>query len=60
MRRLEDELVGEFTLIGDSAGANLAAAVSLRLRDNQQKIPAKQTCFILLHTGTHDEETKPF
>jgi len=58
--KVRDELVGEFTLIGDSAGANLAAAVSLRLRDNQQKIPAKQILFYPATYWDHDEETSPF
>jgi acetyl esterase len=40
----------QLMLIGDSAGANLAAAVSLRLRDNGKPLPAKQ---ILLYPVTY-------
>ncbi len=47
------------TLIGDSAGGNLAAAVSLMFRDRGRKIPAKQ---ILVYPSTHwdHSEGSPF
>lgn len=47
------------TLIGDSAGGNLAAAVSLMARDRGDFVPANQ---ILLYPCTHSDhsETSPF
>jgi len=53
-------MTGEFTLIGDSAGANLASVVSLRLRDRGKKLPDKQ---ILIYPATywdHHEDSSPF
>ncbi len=49
----------EIILIGDSAGANLAAAVSLMARDRGEFLPARQ---ILIYPSTyHDHsETSPF
>lgn len=47
------------TLIGDSAGGNLAAAVSLMARDRGEFLPARQ---ILIYPATHFDhtETSPF
>jgi acetyl esterase/lipase len=48
------------TLIGDSAGGNLAAAVSLVLRDQGKTVPARQ---ILLYPSTHydhNPKTSPY
>jgi len=49
----------QITLIGDSAGGNLAAAVSLLLRDRGKAVPAKQ---ILLYPVTYwnHTESSPF
>lgn len=54
------ENAGSIVLIGDSAGGNLAAVVSLLLRDRGQRIPSRQ---ILLYPATywdHNPETSPF
>ncbi|MCH3972457.1 MAG: alpha/beta hydrolase [Oscillospiraceae bacterium] len=51
---------GRITLIGDSAGGNLAAALSLLLRDRGKTVPARQ---ILLYPSTnydHDPKTSPY
>lgn len=47
------------TIIGDSAGGNLAAAVSLLARDRKEFFPKKQ---ILIYpvTGNNHSETSPF
>ena len=42
------------TLAGDSAGGNLAAAVSMMLRDKNEPIPAKQ---ILIYPATYNDHT---
>ncbi len=49
----------EITLIGDSAGGNLAAAVSLMARDRGEFLPQKQ---ILVYPATYYDhsETSPF
>lgn len=49
----------EIVLIGDSAGGNLAAAVSLMARDRGEFLPARQ---ILIYpaTGNDHSETSPF
>ena len=49
----------QITLIGDSAGANLAAALSLMARDRGEFLPARQ---ILIYPSTyHDHsDTSPF
>ncbi len=64
---LQDLYRGEFeglspeniTLIGDSAGGNLAAAVSLLARDRGEFLPARQ---ILIYPATWNDhsETSPF
>jgi acetyl esterase/lipase len=45
----------EITLIGDSAGGNLAAAVSLMARDRGEFLPAKQ---ILIYPATYYDHSK--
>lgn len=58
--KFDKTMAGEFTLIGDSAGANLAAVVSLRLRDCGKDMVDKQ---ILIYPATywdHNEESSPF
>lgn len=47
------------TLIGDSAGGNLAAAVSLMARDRGEFVPRRQ---ILIYPSTHNDhsESSPF
>ena len=49
----------EITLIGDSAGGNLAAAVSLMARDRGDFLPHRQ---ILIYPATYNDhsETSPF
>jgi len=60
---LHDSLLGtrpeEIVLIGDSAGGNLAAAVSLMARDRGEFLPARQ---ILIYPalGNDHSETSPF
>ena len=55
---LDDELfhvpADQVTLIGDSAGANLAAAVSLMARDRGEFLPKKQ---ILIYPATFNDHT---
>lgn len=50
---------GDITLIGDSAGGNLAAAVSLMARDRGEFLPKRQ---ILLYPSTYNNhsESSPF
>lgn len=60
---MDDELLGtkakEIVLIGDSAGGNMAAAVSLMARDRGEFLPARQ---ILIYpaTGNDYSEASPF
>lgn len=56
---LLDTKPSEITLIGDSAGGNLAAAVSLMARDRGEFLPAQQ---ILIYPATASDhsETSPF
>jgi len=60
---LNDSLLGtkpeEITLIGDSAGGNLAAAVSLMARDRGEFLPSRQ---ILIYpaAGNDHSESSPF
>ncbi|MGO4929291.1 alpha/beta hydrolase fold domain-containing protein [Fundicoccus sp. Sow4_F4] len=49
----------ELTLVGNSAGANLVAAVSLRLRDEGKTIPTKQILINPVTYWAHDERS-PF
>ena len=48
------------TLAGDSAGGNLAAAVSLWLRDHGERVPARMILFYPLVSALHDPATSPF
>lgn len=51
---------GQIVLIGDSAGGNLTAAVSLRLRELGLPMPSRQ---VLLYPATwydHDPQSSPF
>lgn len=56
---LDDTLLGthadEITLIGDSAGGNLAAAVSLLARDRGEFLPRQQ---ILIYPATYNDHTE--
>lgn len=45
----------DITLIGDSAGGNLAAAVSLMARDRGEFLPSKQ---ILIYPATYNDHTE--
>lgn len=59
------ELVGadsadQIVLVGDSAGGNLAAVVSLLLRDRGQPGPAGQILFYPITQFDHDPQTSPF
>lgn len=58
--KVAPQLAGDFTLIGDSAGANLAAAVSLRLRDNGEKLADRQILIYPALYWDHDEDTSIF
>lgn len=49
----------DLVLIGNSAGANLVAAVSLRLRDERKQMPSKQILINPVTYWAHDE-TSPF
>ncbi|MCI2266568.1 alpha/beta hydrolase [Sediminivirga luteola] len=51
---------GEVVLIGDSAGANLAAAVSLLLRERGQRGANRQILFYPVTHWDHDPATSPF
>lgn len=61
----EPELAGidrasQIVLIGDSAGGNLAAAVSLLLRDRGHRGPDRQIMLYPVTYFDHDPETSPF
>lgn len=49
------ESASQWILAGDSSGANLAAAVSLRLRDEGKIVPSRQ---VLLYPVTHFDHTE--
>lgn len=51
--------IRKITLIGNSAGANLAAVISMRLRDEGKVIPHKQILINPVTYWQHNEET-PF
>lgn len=53
--QLLDTPVANITLVGDSAGGNLAAAVSLMARDRGEFLPQKQ---ILLYPATYNDHTE--
>lgn len=57
---IEGIAAGEITLIGDSAGGNLSAAVSLKLRDEGFPLPIQQILIYPATTGDHmDTERFP-
>lgn len=47
-------------LVGDSAGGNLAAAVSLLLREQGHRTPSRQILLYPVTHWDHDPETSPF
>lgn len=51
---------GNVVLVGDSAGANLAAAVSLMLRDQGLRTAGRQILLYPVTHWDHDPETSPF
>lgn len=55
MTKLDGEEEPEWILMGDSAGANLIAAVSLLLRDRGHRLPAKQ---VLIYPVTYWDHTE--
>lgn len=55
MTKLDGEEEPEWILMGDSAGANLIAAVSLLLRDRGRRLPAKQ---VLIYPVTYWDHTE--
>mgnify|MGYP000843893751 CR=1 FL=1 len=59
MNKILDCKTGDITLIGDSAGGNIAAVVSLMARDRGEFLPARQ---ILLYPLTYNDhsENSPF
>lgn len=56
----EADSPADITLIGDSAGGNLAAAVSLSLRERGGAMPGAQILLYPVTQWNHDEETSPF
>lgn len=50
----------EIVLVGDSAGANLAAVTSLLLRDEGVALPGAQILFYPVTQTDHDLESSPF
>lgn len=65
-RLLEDPSLAGLTdpdrivLVGDSAGGNLAAAVSLLLREQGHRVPSRQILLYPVTHWDHDPETSPF
>lgn len=57
---LDDEYQGPVTFIGDSAGANLAAVVSLFLAASEAKEPDRLVLFYPATYWDHNPETSPF
>ncbi|AXK44275.1 alpha/beta hydrolase [Brachybacterium saurashtrense] len=51
---------GQIVLVGDSAGANLAAAVSLLLREQGHRVPDRQILLYPVMHWDHDPATSPF
>lgn len=47
-------------LVGDSAGGNLAAAVSLLLRERGHRVPSRQILLYPVTHWDHDPDTSPF
>lgn len=56
---LSDTSLSKITLLGDSAGGNLAAAVSLMARDRGEFLPARQI-LIYPSTGNDHSDRSPF
>lgn len=54
------EDANKLVLIGDSAGGNLAAVVSLLLRENGHRPPSKQILLYPVTQWDHDPKTSPF
>lgn len=54
------EGLSEVALAGDSAGGNLAACSSLRLRDRGGPVPKRMILFYPLLSSRHDPATSPF
>ncbi|UYG16012.1 alpha/beta hydrolase [Brachybacterium huguangmaarense] len=50
----------DIVLVGDSAGGNLAAAVSLRLREEQARCASRQILLYPVMHWDHDPQTSPF
>jgi acetyl esterase len=50
----------QIVLVGDSAGGNLAAAVSLLLRERGHRPPSRQILLYPVTHWDHDPETSPF
>ena len=50
----------KIVLVGDSAGGNLAAAVSLLLREQGHRVPSRQILLYPVTHWDHDPETSPF
>lgn len=59
-QRVGAERPGDVTLIGDSAGGNLAAAVSLKLRDRGATLPGAQILLYPVTQWDHDPTTSPY
>ena len=59
-RRAGLEDAAKIVLMGDSAGGNLAAAVSLLLRERGHRIPSRQILLYPVTHWDHDPETSPF
>lgn len=51
---------GKIVLVGDSAGGNLAAAVSLLLHERGHRVPSRQILLYPVTHWDHDPETSPF
>ena len=59
-RRAGLEDADKIVLMGDSAGGNLAAAVSLLLRESGHRTPSRQILLYPVTHWDHDPETSPF
>lgn len=59
-RRAGLENADKIVLMGDSAGGNLAAAVSLLLRERGHRTPTRQILLYPVTHWDHDPETSPF
>ena len=59
-RRAGIEDADQIVLVGDSAGANLAAAVSLRLKEEGRRGASRQILLYPVTHWDHDPDTSPF